>query len=231
MMRMKFDPDDLAESLGYSSIQDYQDWFGLEPDGIVGPITSAHMTQPRCGVPDVMAAGISQIPRSCMDHVEVFYSFNGMRATAEDIRQAWSMAVAEWNQACGINLVFVKSLSESRIHATAGPLQGSTLAWSYLPQGNCSDRMEQKYNTSLSGRDYLAKVILHEVGHAIGLEHSRNQLSIMYPSIQSLPFSSYPNPEDIQQVVDRYGPPADKPPQPPAELQVFIDGVKYVPAG
>lgn len=204
-----FDPEATALSYGFKTIAAYQDWHGLKPDGIPGPVTTTSMVQPRCGRPDYEEARPpeeSSWPRRCMD---VTCSYKLALNLGDDVIQsAWNKALTMWNQVCGINLRLSEDFDSASIWATSGPLSGSTLAWSYLPNGNCRERLEQRYDSEQRwGHDYLAKTILHEIGHAIGLSHSRSKADIMYPSITGAPVDSYPGDGDTAKVVDRYGRP------------------------
>jgi hypothetical protein len=194
-------------------VAQYQEWHGLEPDGYPGPKTSTLMTQPRCGCPDWQPArppDEASWPRSCLE-VPVAYRLQ-LNVDDDVILSAWGAALEKWNRVCGITLELIGPMSEAKIWARSGPLPGSTLAWSYLPNGNCRERLEQKYDSEHRwSHDFLAKTILHELGHAIGLTHSRSQSDIMYPSITGRELSSYPSPNDRRRVVGFYGEPGPAP--------------------
>ena len=202
-----FDPDATARLYGFSGVTDYQIWHGLEPDGVAGPVTTASMVAPRCGLPDYQMARPPEEgswPRQCLD-VATSYRLQ-LNLGAEEIKSAWETALGLWNQSCGIKLTLIQSMGESQIWATSGPLPGSTLAWSYLPNGNCGERLEQRYDTGPTwDHDFLAKTMLHELGHALGLTHTQSQADIMYPAITGRPLSVYPSPNDIRRVVNFYG--------------------------
>ena len=173
-----------VRQLGHVSIKSYQAWNDLKPDGIVGPITSSYLMAPRCGVPD-FAGGPekAQWPTSCQD-VTVSYDFDQIDSGIAE--QAWLQALIKWNEVCGINL----NLTDQRgqIWATDGPLPGSTLAWSFLANDSCNASLEQRYDTTISYTvGFLAKIILHEVGHALGLQYSNRRADILYPSISGDP--------------------------------------------
>lgn len=219
------DIEQYVQGLGHNSLRAYQEWYGLKPDGVVGPITSTIMAERRCGVPD-FAGGPekAQWPRSCME-VPVAYDFD--RIDANIASESWQLALDKWNEVCGITLELVQGLRNGKIWATDGALPGSTLAWSFLANDSCGSRLEQRYDTTISYTvEFLTKIIFHEVGHALGLQHSNRRADIMFPSIGPAPWSSYPSENDVRRVVDRYGeaPEPPPPPPPPGGIWKILDG-------
>lgn len=202
--------NEYVRRLGHDSLPDYQRWFGLKPDGVIGPKTSSRLMEKRCGVPDNLALQHAQIPRNCMD-VPVAWEFDEI--DAEVAAKAWKLAIDKWNAACGLRAHIVESIRDAIVWATDGPLPGGTLAWSMFPRG-CKDKIEERYDTEEIPYLvlFLAKIILHELGHAWGLEHSNKQDDIMFPSISNRPWSSYLSQNDIARVVEKYGPSTDPPP-------------------
>ena len=211
------DPTRTAELYGFDDVESYQQWHGLATDGVAGPITTTSMSQPRCGLPDFQLSREPEKaswPRNCM-RVATAYRLN-LNLDDDAIESAWDKALGLWSASCGLELSRIEAMQEANIWATSGPLPGSTLAWSYLPNGNCRERLEQRYDTTVTwNHDFLAKTILHEVGHAIGLTHSNRQSDIMYPSITGRTLSSYPSPNDKRRVVAYYGDSQDPTPPPP----------------
>ena len=226
-----FDPHATARVYGFDDVRSYQDWHGLLPDGLAGPITTASMLAPRCGCPDYQEARGNQAswPRRCMD-VSTAYELPGLNLTPEQIASAWKTATSLWSGACGISLATIDDIDKAQIWAKSKPLPGSTLAWSYLPNGRCRERLEQRYDTTVDwNHDFLAKTMLHELGHALGLTHSNNRADIMFPRIVDRPLLSYPSTNDRARVVNLYGQPVpdDNTPEPPAgptESRITVTG-------
>ena len=204
-----------VKRLGHADLSRYQEWYGMEPDDILGPITLSQLMQPRCGVPDFAGREEAKWPTSCR-HVTVTYDFDSISSVIA--AAAWKLALDKWNEVCGINLDLVRNNSRGQIWATDGPLPGSTLAWSFLANDSCDAKLQQKYDTTTSYTvEFLTKIIFHEVGHALGLQHTNRRADIMYPSISGAPWSNYPSENDISRVVSRYGEPepVPEPPTPP----------------
>lgn len=223
---------DYVQQLGHADLPAYQAWYGLTPDNVIGPITSSLLTEDRCGVGDFAGAENAQWPRSCMG-VTVAYDFSSI--PADIAKAAWKLAIEMWNRACGITLEMIGRVSEAMIWATDGPLPGAVLAWSELARDRCDSRLEQRYDTTISYViDFLAKIIGHELGHALGLNHSRSRADLLFSSIGNAPFSTYPGPGDLREVLRRYGEPT-KPPTPPtpdkptviAEFEATEAGQKF----
>ena len=217
--------DTMASAWGHEDAYSYLNWLGVDAsDGITSQVYADNFLH-RCACKDILTAeeanreAASQWPESCQTEVTTAYDFRSLPGVSEDIiEKAWLAALDFWNKVCGINMTLVRDPSDvakAKIIAAAGPLPGGTLAWSYLPNNTCSDRLRQMYDTTQRWTfDFIAKTIAHEHGHAIGLGHSNQRADIMYPSIQSPSFGSYPSQNDIARVVQRYGPPKEVPNDP-----------------
>lgn len=112
---------------------------------------------------------------------------------------------------------------------------GIILAHAYFPDGRDNqveihlDRDEKYFgDTSKESLDFLFKILLHEIGHTLGLSHSANQNAVMYPFYQD---GKYLHQDDINGLQYLYGE-KENPPNlcnisNPSNLFV-IDNILYV---
>jgi hypothetical protein len=195
-------------------------WLGIE----VGPkplVQFAEYLQstPRCGCPDVLAAG-QGLCQWGHAPVTVAQSISLTQYAANIVADCWATALETWEAACGISFQYAARNTTANITARSGAIDGPgrTLAWSHLPCGtNETSALSQLYDAGETwpSRAYLTAVMIHELGHAIGLDHSQDTRDIMYPSMR--PNVMALGPGDIAQGQRRYGQPRQQPtptPQP-----------------
>lgn len=165
----------------------------------------------RCTMPEFASTGTDRWPM-----VDVTYSHRitlpGL--SAADCDAVYRQAMASWNAVCGIRLAYTPNFDVANIYANSGKIDGrsGTLAWSYLPRGATSKtRLEQLFDDSEAWtRNWALEVMIHEIGHALGLDHDTDKTAIMYP-YSSNRFLT-PQPRDVQRIVALYGKPAATPP-------------------
>lgn len=202
----------LGSEVVAKAVEQYREKNDLPGSGDVDDGLIHDLMMPRCGVPDfAMSAGPCKWP---MLRVTASHRLEGLNPLADEVeRSVWLEAMAAWNAVCGIVLTFSEDMASANIYANVGSTDPGVLAYSYLPCGaSPTTRLAQIYNRSTNwSRALLLNVAIHEIGHAIGLDHGPRG-SIMQPTANGS--ITAPQAWDINEVVSRYGKPT-APPQPP----------------
>lgn len=113
-----------------------------------------------------------------------------------------------WNAVCDLNLHIVDSPSGANIVSEANSIDGpfGILGQSYLPCGaQPNTQLSQVFDIGEQWDDrMLFQVVLHEVGHALGLEHApQGSGAIMEPFLNRS--ITAPQEWDVERMVARYG--------------------------
>ncbi len=137
----------------------------------------------------------------------------------KNARRAFSWALERWSAVCGITFREVGADDDPMITITAEPIgdRGGTGAYSEIPDGS-GGPVTCRIDTGLcwafaawppAGFLDLGRVLLHEVGHLIGIGHASEKGNLMYSRYQ--PDCRNLGPWDIAEARLRYGPPPEPP--------------------
>ncbi|XP_041088557.1 collagenase 3 [Polyodon spathula] len=199
-------------------IKEMQSFFGLEVTGNLDPDTLEMMHMPRCGVPDIGEYNL--FPRN-LKWKTTNVTFRIVNYTpdmkASEVDRAIHNALKVWSDVTP--LVFRKLHKGtadimiafgSKEHGDFNPFDGPNglLAHAYQPGnglgGDTHFDEDETWSTDSTGYN-LFIVAAHEFGHALGLSHSEDPGSLMYPVYsfsKGFPLSE----DDVHGIQSLYGP-------------------------
>uniref|UniRef100_A0A3B4UII6 Matrix metallopeptidase 20b (enamelysin) n=1 Tax=Seriola dumerili TaxID=41447 RepID=A0A3B4UII6_SERDU len=195
-----------------SKVKDMQIFFGLNATGVLDSDTLEVMGSPRCGVPDVEE--YSHIQGTRWNKNVITYSIGRYtrdlpRSTVDSLVES---AFSVWARAS--SLTFVRSHTRNAdimvefvtyehgdLYPFDGP--GGTLAHAFGPglgAGGDTHFDDDEHWTAGETGFNLFVVAAHEFGHALGLKHSRNPDSLMYPTYRSSRPANLLSREDVANI-------------------------------
>merc|ERR1719402_1568997 len=207
------------------AVKNFQEFAGLSATGELDEETIKLMSLPRCGVKDVIAPSSgnsskyqvqgSRWQKKTLSYRVTRYSQKMTRAQVDaDVKKAFSF----WSDAT--TLKFVKRNSgdvDIQIgfftfsHGDADPFdgRGGTLAHAFFPRygGDIHlDDSEQWSANSYQGTNFL-QTLTHEIGHSLGLSHSRVSAAVMAPFYRGWDPAFKLHSDDIRGIQSLYGKP------------------------
>lgn len=219
-----------AEQVFKSAIRKFQEFAGIAKTGFLDAATKAKMALSRCGVTDAPLALTSGSSQFKWSKTRLTYSIESWSSdlSKDDVRRAISEAYGLWSKVTPLEFSEVPAGSTSDIkirfgvrnHNDPWPFdgEGGVLAHATMPESGMFHFDDDENWTYKDARkihnneatDLLA-VAIHEGGHTLGLEHSRDENAIMAPFYQKTTDSSgnyvYPNlkSDDISAIQAIYG--------------------------
>lgn len=198
------------------AVKNFQLFFHIEPDGLMGTETLHAMSAPRCCMPDRLIVSDTARWNNKKELTYFVDGFvNGLGGQSVEL-QLIDQAFKEW--AALIPLKFTKATSSASANILIGVGRGQaqnfdgaggTLAWAQLPNGNngqlrCRFDLDERFIVDPTKRGILfLNVAAHEFGHLLGLSHSGVNGALMAPYYNASIFAPQQN-DDIARIVALY---------------------------
>ncbi|KAL1807097.1 hypothetical protein ACET3Z_030165 [Daucus carota] len=197
--------DDLLES----ALETYQSYYGLNVTGFLDDNTVSLLSQPRCGVPDFPE---ERTDYSFFPGKPKWWTYNltfGFASgTRFDALAPVAKALEDWGSVSPFRFS-LKGLDEANFKINFQPFYGphQPLAVGFEPtNGTFHFNVHEKWvNGKVPGGFDMESVALHEIGHLLGLEHSKEFHAIMYAYFWPNTVKLTLQPDDIQGLKVLYG--------------------------
>ncbi|XP_045188792.2 interstitial collagenase-like isoform X2 [Mercenaria mercenaria] len=216
------------------AIRLFQEFYGIKETGKLNKKTVKIMKEPRCGIPDVRVDDPFSTIRQF--HFYKYYprwrrSVLTWRATKYTKKisplglwKTLKKAFETWSAVSGLRFLYSRQKPDIQIDFERGNHgDGSKVAFdekggvaahafgpgTYTISGNIHLDDDEPWTQSVNPKDgiNLLAVAIHEIGHALGLQHSRDPRSVMYPAFVSTNLDL--SVEDIEHAQILYGPNPD----------------------
>ncbi|XP_028855671.1 matrilysin isoform X2 [Denticeps clupeoides] len=195
-------------------IREMQRFFSLEETGRLNPQTLEAMKGGRCGVPDVENFSIYPGQPKWNNHT---ITYRIVQYTADlqqrEVEHLLQLAFKIWSDAAPLSFVKVNNGEADivisfvpKVHGDFFPFDGpnGVLAHAFQPGADVGgdvhfDDDEMWTATNLKSGYSLFMVAAHELGHSLGLSHSKDPSALMYPKYKrSNPIQTTLSRDDVQ---------------------------------
>lgn len=227
-----------------SAVAGFQSMFGLDGTGTLTIPTVRAMESQRCGCPDVVRArhadyirvrdtAAEQLPKWTKDGLTYMVTEYLPGLVPDLVDQQLQLAFDAWATFGNISIRQVKDgTADIVISRGKGPQSnfdgpGGTLAWACRPVGDDKQlnlKFDEDETWVMSAQErgvLLANVACHEIGHVLGLDHSRVPSALMAPYYNPNIGTPQEN-DDVTRFQRRYGKRQESNPLPRIALPMVI---------
>ncbi|KXJ68683.1 hypothetical protein RP20_CCG002176 [Aedes albopictus] len=190
----------------------YQQQHGLKETGELDRETKISLQSPKCGMSNVAAHGEDY--KWSSRYLTYYVRNTPWGIPSRTVKNLIRNAFDEWSKVT--NLEFAESNDpESDMEIAFGgrrhtnresicndDLGANTLAHAYYPQIGGIHFNTQFFHAAMD-KDQFFTTAMHEIGHALGLDHSVSKASVMYPTVVAH-FSEVPK-QDVERIQLKYG--------------------------
>uniref|UniRef100_A0A1D1ZDW7 Metalloendoproteinase 1 n=1 Tax=Anthurium amnicola TaxID=1678845 RepID=A0A1D1ZDW7_9ARAE len=209
-----------------SALITYQKFFNLNVTGRLDASTLDLITSPRCGVPDVVvhvnSTATDDRRRSLYSYfpgrpVWPYYkrqlSYKFVSPAIAPVRGLFNRAFTRWSRVTPLSFLEIgRGYADITIAFTGMDGPGGTLAYAYAPTNgrmlvDLSENwwVQRGALSQYSDQYDLESVVVHEIGHLLGLDHSRVWEAIMFPQIPPRTRKVDLSNDDLQGIWGLYG--------------------------
>ncbi|KAJ1389887.1 PGBD-like superfamily [Sesbania bispinosa] len=208
-----------------SAIIEFQKNFNLEVTGQLNRDIYEIISQPRCGVPDIIngtttmnsgnANTTSFKPWWKTWEKELSYAFHPQNNVTDGVKSLFRDAFNRWSNVTLLNFTETTSFNDSDIKIVfvkfdgKGGMVGSADTNYSMSVGDIYLDSEEQWvlpSEKVSEEDDvdLESVVMHQVGHLLGLGHSSVEEAVMYPIVLQEKKTELTN-DDLQRIKQIYG--------------------------
>uniref|UniRef100_A0A672IWB2 Collagenase 3 n=1 Tax=Salarias fasciatus TaxID=181472 RepID=A0A672IWB2_SALFA len=200
-------------------IREMQNFFGLKETGLLDSDTLKVMKKPRCGVPDVDNFSFYPTrPKWKKNTITYMISRFTPDMKKEDVEKSFRLALKMWSDATPLKFIKVNQGPADIVFTFARGMHGDffpfdgpggVLAHAFQPGegigGDVHFDDDETWTAAKQGYNLFA-VAAHELGHSLGLTHSQDPSSIMYPTYRHHSSTQYSlSADDEQGIQTLYG--------------------------